>query len=244
MNFKKAFKKFYFQKILGFRPMTVVLRHKISPEQEKYLQSHKNFLTLQNFRNLEKNLGREIFLEIGFGGGEHVVSLAQENKENKNLKIVGVELYKPGVVKVLKQIDFLNLKNLFVSCDDARDVLQKISKENLGKIFILFPDPWTKKRQFERRLVNEKFLEKCLEKLKKNGEIIFATDWANYAQEIENILKILEIKNKVTFEKVNNNENEKENNFEEFTNILNTNFAKRAKREGRAINIFVIKKQK
>jgi hypothetical protein len=105
MNFRKLLRKFFYEKVLGFRPLTVVLRHKVSNEQEKYLHSHKNFLNLKKYRSWEKgNFKNEIFLEIGFGSGEHLVNLARENKENKNLKILGVELYTPGAVKVLQKV--------------------------------------------------------------------------------------------------------------------------------------------
>ncbi len=241
INFKKKIKKFYFEQILGFRPITVVLRHPINIEQENYLQNHKNFLNLQNFKKwVKENFSKQIFLEIGFGSGEHVVNLADENKQNENIKIVGIELYKPGVVKALRKIDEKNLQNLFLSSCDVRDILKEISLQSLAKIFILFPDPWTKKRQFNRRLVNENFLKICLQKLKADGEIILATDWENYAEEIEKNLENLKNKREIDFQTIS----DESLNSQEFQNICETAFAKRAKREGRKINIFIIEKTK
>lgn len=239
MKLKKFFKRFYFEKILGFRPMTVVLRHKISDDQEKYLQNHKYFINLQNLKFWEKkNSDKQIFLEIGFGSGEHLLLLTEENKNKENFSVLGIELYEPGVIKVLKKVDENSLQNLYVSDCDARDVLEKFSKNSLSKIFVLFPDPWTKKRQFNRRLINENFLKICLQKLKNGKEIVLATDWRNYAEGIEKILENLKEKNKIEFVKFG----EIGESCLEFKNIYETNFAKRAKREGRKINIFVIKK--
>jgi tRNA (guanine-N7-)-methyltransferase len=237
MYFRKAIKRFYFHTIKGYRPITVVLRHKISPEQEKYLHTHKHFLNLKSYSPWEnKNKDKQIFLEIGFGGGEHLLKLVQENKQTE---VVGVELYTPGVVKVLQKIDELHLKNLFVSTCDARDILKIISKESLSRIYILFPDPWTKKRQFSRRLVNRKFLQKCVSKLGTDGQIVLATDWEEYAVEIENVLQELKGKHKLKIKKFEDSIVQTD---ERFKNIVNTNFANRAKREGRKITIFILEK--
>lgn len=237
MNFRKSVKKFYFESIKGYRPITVVLRHKISPEQEKYLYTHKHYLNLRNYSLWEnKNKDKQIYLEIGFGGGEHLLKLAQENKQ---AEVVGVELYTPGVVKVLQMIDHLHLKNLFVSTHDARDILKKITKESLSRIYILFPDPWTKKRQFSRRLVNRNFLNKCLSKIKREGQIVLATDWEGYAQEIEKVLGELKGKSKIKITKYEDSVVMSETRFQ---NIVSTNFANRAKKEGRKITIFILEK--
>lgn len=131
------------------------------------------------------------------------------------------------------------MQNLSVSTDDARDVLNIISSKILTKIFILFPDPWTKKRQFSRRLVNKSFLKKCLRKVKEKGQIVLATDWEDYANEIEKILLKLKKENIVEILKL---ENDLVCEDEKFKNITNTNFAKRAKLEGRRITLFVISK--
>jgi len=237
MNLRKTIKKFYFHTIKGYRPITVVLRHKISPVQERYLHTHKHYLNLKNYCLWEiKNKAKQIFLEIGFGGGEHLIKLAEVNKQ---AEVVGVELYTPGVVKVLQKIDHLHLKNLFVSTNDARDILKIISKESLRRIYILFPDPWTKKRQFSRRLVNGKFLQKCVSKLGTDGQIILSTDWEEYAGEIEKTLQELKGKNKLKVTKFEDNIAQTD---ERFKNIVNTNFANRAKREGRKITIFILEK--
>jgi tRNA (guanine-N7-)-methyltransferase len=235
----KPLKKFYFENILGYRPLTVILRHSINPEQEKYLKNHSNFLDTSNCKKWFQKYSREDkFLEIGFGGGEHLVKLAQENRENRNLKILGVELYKPGVVKVLKKIDEERLDNLFVSADDARDILKSIPRKSLKRLCVLFPDPWTKKRQFSRRLLNLKFLKQTFKKLTFDGQMIIATDWVEYAVEIEKDLG--KLKEKIEYKKFVGNDLE---NDERFQNICTTNFAKRAQREGRVITIFIFKKK-
>lgn len=233
-NLTRSFKKIYYHKIRGFRPTTVVLRHKINDTLLNYLLKHRYFLNLKNYGQWEReNFNKEIFVEFGFGSAEYLISLGKENRLDKNIQILGVELYEPGVIKALQQIDKNNLENIFVSKDDARDILKEISKNVLSKVFILFPDPWTKKRQFERRLVNLQFLKDCLKKLKTKGEIILATDWENYALDIEKILNVLKDKKYIDYKKFTKEELSK------FPNICNTNFANRAKREGRNITVFV-----
>jgi tRNA (guanine-N7-)-methyltransferase len=226
MPLKKLFKKIYYKYILRFQPYTVVLRERISDEEENYLLNHKNYLQKLNLSN------KKIILEIGFGNGGHIVNLAKKYVEQKEVVVFGTDLYKPGAVKVLKEVDRLGLANLLITCTDARDVIKQVSKNKLWKTFILFPDPWTKKRQFKKRLVNEEFLEKVLEKTVDGGEVVLATDWENYAESMEKILEELSSEKKIVFSKMDESE--------EVKNIFETTFAKRAKREGRSINIFKV----
>jgi len=228
MYLKKLLKKIYYKYILRFQPYTVVLRERISDEEEKYLLNHKNYLQKINFSN------KKIILEIGFGNGGHIVGLAKKYRKQTEVQVFGVDLYKPGAVKVLKEIDKSNLENLFLSCIDARDVIKQVSKNSLWKTFVLFPDPWTKKHQQKKRLVKKDFLEQVLHKTESGGEVTLATDWENYAESMQNILRVLSAEKKITFTKIGEGEETK--------NIFETTFAKRAKREGRNINIFKVSK--
>ena len=138
--------------------------------------------------NLTTLFGREapVVLEIGFGNG---VSLAEMASNNPDVNFFGIEVHKPGVGSLLVQIRQQALQNLRVSGDDAVQVLeQQIPEASLQRVQIFFPDPWHKKRHHKRRLIQPKFVETLVKKLKPNGQIHVATDWQNYAEHILEVL--------------------------------------------------------
>lgn len=125
-------------------------------------------------------------LEIGFGMGETLLSMAAENS---NTHFMGIEVYRPGVGSLLSRLEKLDLQNVRVYCVDAVDVLQKCILDNsLDKVLLYFPDPWPKKRHYKRRLLNEFFVDLVCAKLKENGRFEIATDWENYAVHMMQIL--------------------------------------------------------
>lgn len=122
-------------------------------------------------------MGREVYLEIGFGGGEHLVSLA---KANLDKLIIGCEVFLNGVAACLADIKEKNLDNILLSTEDAREVLEKIPDNSLDKIFILFPDPWPKTKHYKRRIIKQESLEIIHAKLNKGGVLRVATDHEDY----------------------------------------------------------------
>ncbi len=119
-------------------------------------------------------------VEIGFGDGDALVELAAENP---GTGYIGIEVYRPGVGKCLMSLDSRGLDNVRVCTRDARDVLGECYPSGcLAEIFILFPDPWPKKRHHKRRLVNPDFVDLCADCLQTEGRIYFSTDWSDYAQ--------------------------------------------------------------
>lgn len=121
----------------------------------------------------------EIWLEIGFGGGEHLSWQAQHNPQ---VGIFGCEPFEDGVVKVLRQIEDQDLSNLRIYMDDARDVLRWLPESSVSRVFILFPDPWPKLRHRKRRLVNTELIGQVARVLKRDGELRLGTDIADYAR--------------------------------------------------------------
>jgi tRNA (guanine-N7-)-methyltransferase len=121
---------------------------------------------------------RDIWLEIGFGGGEHLVWQA---KAHPDVGFLGCEPFEDGVIKLLSAIEEEGLTNIRVLAGDARPVLRLLPPAGIGRVFILFPDPWPKKRHHKRRLVSVATLDEIARILKPGGELRMATDAAEYA---------------------------------------------------------------
>ena len=127
-----------------------------------------------------------VVLEIGFGNGD---SLVQQALENPSMNFLGIEVHEPGVGHCLLKAREVGLPNLKLSKHDAIDVLtQQVPSESLQRINIYFPDPWPKKRHHKRRMIQPSFLELIHSRLKTDGTLHVATDWANYAEHIDDVL--------------------------------------------------------
>jgi len=121
---------------------------------------------------------REAWLEIGFGGGEH---LAGQAARNPDTGIIGVEPFIDGVAKLLTSLEEGGLTNVLVRRGDARDLVAQFADASLDRVFILFPDPWPKTRHRKRRLVQPEFVAVLARVMKPRAKLRFATDWADYA---------------------------------------------------------------
>jgi tRNA (guanine-N7-)-methyltransferase len=119
-----------------------------------------------------------VWLEIGFGGGEHLLTQARANPQ---VGLIGCEPFQDGVIKVLSAIESEGLANIRLVADDARPVLRWLPDANIARAFILFPDPWPKKRHHKRRLIAEPTLGQIARVLRKGAELRLATDVAAYA---------------------------------------------------------------
>lgn len=127
-----------------------------------------------------------ITLEIGFGNGESLVAMA-ENNPDKNF--IGIEVHRPGIGHLLRLVLEKKITNLRVFDTDAIEVLrQAIPPHSLDCIQLFFPDPWHKKRHHKRRIVQTEFLDLIHSKLKKGGRFHAATDWENYAEHMMEVL--------------------------------------------------------
>lgn len=120
----------------------------------------------------------ELWLEIGFGGGEH---LAGQAARNSHVVIIGCEPFLNGVGSALRHVEEQGIKNVRILSDDARPLLDKLPDGSLSRIFILFPDPWHKARHNKRRLIQPETIAAFARLLKSGGRLRFASDWAGYA---------------------------------------------------------------
>jgi tRNA (guanine-N7-)-methyltransferase len=122
--------------------------------------------------------GREVWLEIGFGGGEHLA--AQAGRSPKAL-LLGAEPFLNGAASVLRHIDEAGLDNVRLHIGDARDLVAALPDASVRRIFVLFPDPWPKARHHKRRIVQAETVAELVRVLKVGGTLRFATDVAGSA---------------------------------------------------------------
>jgi tRNA (guanine-N7-)-methyltransferase len=119
-------------------------------------------------------------LEIGFGNGENLATLAAAHRERDYL---GIEVHRAGVGRLLQAARDAQLTNLRVISHDAVEVLeQSIAPGTLDEVLILFPDPWHKKRHHKRRIVQPAFVALLADRLRAGGRLSLATDWQPYAE--------------------------------------------------------------
>jgi tRNA (guanine-N7-)-methyltransferase len=119
-----------------------------------------------------------VWLEIGFGGGEH---LAGQAARHPDIAFIGAEPFIDGVAKLLTAIDEQGLSNIRLRRGDVRDLVSTFSDASIDRAFILFPDPWPKTRHRKRRLVQPPFVAELARILKPGAPLRFATDWSDYA---------------------------------------------------------------
>ena len=125
-------------------------------------------------------------LEIGFGMGETLAATAAAHPENDYL---GIEVHTPGVGSLLKQISAQGLNNLCIVQHDAVEVLRDmIAPGTLAGVQIFFPDPWPKKRQHKRRLIQPPLVTLLASRLAPGGLLHCATDWEEYAEQMLAVL--------------------------------------------------------
>ena len=123
--------------------------------------------------------GRAVtWLEIGFGGGEHLAGQAQLHPD---VLFLGAEPFQNGAASALRHIDEMALANVRLHVGDARDIINALPDASIDRIFIMFPDPWPKLRHHKRRLVQPDFVADLTRVLKPGGRLRFATDWGDYA---------------------------------------------------------------
>lgn len=119
----------------------------------------------------------ELRLEIGFGGGEHLIHRAQESPRTG---FIGVEPFVNSMAKLLSRVDQLGLKNIRVYDDDATQVLDWLPDASLDRVDLLYPDPWPKRKHWKRRFVSEVNLDRFHRVLKPGGLFCFASDIDTY----------------------------------------------------------------
>ena len=138
--------------------------------------------------DLDAVFGRQAprVLEIGFGNGDSLVELAAVDPA---ADFLGVEVHDPGIGHCMIAARTAGASNLKLIAHDAIEVLENsLPAESLQRINLYFPDPWPKKRHHKRRIVQPSFLSLCASRLISGASLHIATDWANYAEHIDEVL--------------------------------------------------------
>jgi tRNA (guanine-N7-)-methyltransferase len=118
-----------------------------------------------------------VWLEIGFGGGEH---LAAQAADHPDVGFIGCEVFENGIARLIGEIARRNLGNIRIFADDARLLLDHLMPASIGRVFILFPDPWPKERHHKRRLVATPTLDRLAAIMQPGAELRLATDDGGY----------------------------------------------------------------
>jgi tRNA (guanine-N7-)-methyltransferase len=121
----------------------------------------------------------DVWLEVGFGAGEHLAWQAQVHPE---LGFIGAEPYVAGMAKLLSKIAGKDLRNIRLYTEDVRDVIAATPDASFGRVFILFPDPWPKTRHHKRRFIQMDMLDQLARVMRRGAELRFATDDAGYLE--------------------------------------------------------------
>jgi tRNA (guanine-N7-)-methyltransferase len=120
----------------------------------------------------------ETWLEIGFGGGEH---LAGQAEKRPDVLFLGAEPFLNGAASALRHIDQAGLENVRLHVGDARLMIETLPSASIDRVFIMFPDPWPKARHHKRRLVQQDFVAELARIMRPGARLRFATDWGDYA---------------------------------------------------------------
>jgi tRNA (guanine-N7-)-methyltransferase len=120
----------------------------------------------------------DVWLEIGFGGGEHLAEVAAAHSR---IGFIGAEPFLNGVAKLLLAIADRHLSNIRILDADARPLLDRLSPASIGRVYVLYPDPWPKRRHAKRRLFDEATLLQMHRVMKPGAELRLATDSPDYA---------------------------------------------------------------
>ncbi|MCW1950790.1 MAG: tRNA (guanine(46)-N(7))-methyltransferase TrmB [Octadecabacter sp.] len=124
--------------------------------------------------------GKDVWLEVGFGGGEHVIHQAANNPD---VGIIGCEPYINGVAMLLGKVRQASVDNLRIYPGDVRDMFDVLPDASISKAFLLYPDPWPKARHHRRRFVTPEHLEPLIRVLKVGAEFRVATDIPDYVRQ-------------------------------------------------------------
>jgi tRNA (guanine-N7-)-methyltransferase len=148
----------------------------------------ENRINPQSFFN---NNFKNVIFEIGFGHGEHLINNAIQKVD---YGLIGCEPFENGVANALKKISDNRLENIRIYNGDARFLLNLLMDDSICRFYVLFPDPWTKKKHYKRRLLSADFIKTMRRKLIAGGDVVIATDSESYVSYIvENMQKNPEI---------------------------------------------------
>jgi tRNA (guanine-N7-)-methyltransferase len=170
-------------------------RRKGKPLKANQLLLMDRFLKGTSFlmtHDLKKTFGDKVYdeywLEIGFGGGEHIAAQAEKHP---HVGFIGAEAFLNGVASLVQLINKNQLANVRILSGDGRQLLKTLPSKSVSKVIILFPDPWPKRRHHKRRLVNEHNLQEISRILASSGELRVASDHKEYIQWVLYMIKTM-----------------------------------------------------
>lgn len=163
-----------------------IATHNLEDRQVK--RSIENFKNIDFFIN-DYSYEKEIWIEVGFGSGRHLLKQA---KDNPNVQFIGLEIHKPSIEQVLGQIDIQGLDNIYVIDYDARLFMEFLKSNSVGRIFVHFPVPWDKKPH--RRVYSKEFIQESMRVLKVDGTLELRTDSDNYYEYVTSLYNELDLK--------------------------------------------------
>ena len=213
------------------KPKSFVTRQgRITANQKKALTSFWNKYVISEFSEIQEFIqGNYSLLDIGFGAGETLVSIAQNKLD---MSLLGAEVYRSGIGTVLSKADEFNLENIKIVNEDAEDLLQnKIPDNSFDVIIMFYPDPWPKRRHHKRRLIKKEFIDLLNKKLKPSGIFYFKTDWKDYFDKVNLLFE------DPNWENLNLIDLE-----EHLRDIPPTSFEKKAIQANRSLNTKIVKK--
>ncbi|MCP4698504.1 MAG: tRNA (guanosine(46)-N7)-methyltransferase TrmB [Gammaproteobacteria bacterium] len=127
------------------------------------------------------------YLEIGFGMGDTLLEMAKAHPQNDYL---GIEVYRPGVGKLLACLEAETVSNVRIICADAVPVLEnRLEPDSVDVVYLFFPDPWPKKKHHKRRIVQADFAKQISKVLKPEGCLYMGTDWEDYARHMLQVME-------------------------------------------------------
>ena len=118
-----------------------------------------------------------VWLELGFGAGEHLAAQAQAHPD---ALLLGAEPFLNGAASALRHVRDQGLGNVRIHAGDGRELMAALPDASIARVFVLFPDPWPKTRHKKRRLINDETVAELARVMTPAGTVRFCTDWADY----------------------------------------------------------------
>lgn len=116
---------------------------------------------------------RDLWLEVGFGAGEHLLAAAARHPD---VGFIGCEPFLNGMARALTDLAAADLDNIRMHCGDAGAIIDRLPAASIGRVFVFYPDPWPKRRQRKRRFLSDAMLTRLARVIRRGGELRFATD--------------------------------------------------------------------
>ena len=177
--------------------------HNLTSKQEELYKNLLPEVEIKSFADINVSDFANIYLEIGFGSGEHIAQMAINNPGNL---FIGCEPFVNGIASLLVKIEASNIKNIKIYPADARPFIRTIPDSVLSGVFLLFPDPWPKRKHIKRRFLQEKTITDIYNKLRIGGFWRLASDHNGYKEWILKLFNQEKFKNRFelkTFDKKN-----------------------------------------